>query len=590
MNSVIIAAGSAILYLVAYHTYGKFIARKVFKINPKNICPSVKYDDDVDYVPTKKSILFGHHFTSIAGTGPIVGPAIAIIWGWVPALVWSLFGAIFMGAVHDFGALVVSLRHQGRSIGDIAGDLINNRVRALFLIIIFFALLIVVAIFGVVIAKCFGMYPQAVLPVWLQIPIALGLGYLVCKKKFPVLFPSIIAIILMYITIFAGAHFPMEMPTMLFANKAGKTLLSLDPTAIWVVLLLVYVYIASTLPVHVLLQPRDYINSHQLLIAMGLLALGVLFTHPTMAAPALNLHPKGAPPILPMIFVVLACGAVSGFHSLVSSGTSSKQCDCESNARFIGYGSMLLEGMLAVFVIIACGAGIGLGLTDDGETFTGAAAFSHQYSSWAAAKGLSSKINAFVAGATQMLAGIGVPKEVAITILGVFIVSFAATTLDTATRIQRYIVGELAKLCKVPFLAGKHPATLIAVTTAFLLAFHNGSGKGALRLWPLFGCTNQLLAGLALLVVTVYLAKKKYPIVFTLLPMVFMIFMTGWAMTDTIKGFYLSKDWLLLGIGIIIMVLEIWMIIESIIVLKNIFSNREDDKTAEPFLEPEIGI
>jgi carbon starvation protein len=323
---------------------------------------------------------------------------------------------------------------------------------------------------------------------------------------------------------------------------------------------------------------------------MGLLAAGVIMTQPEMVAPAINAHPKGAPPILPMLFVVLACGAVSGFHSLVSSGTSSKQCDAEKSALSIGYGSMLLEGMLAVFVIIACGAGIGLGLVDKGQTFIGTEAFTHYYADWATINnhGIGAKIGAFVAGGAKMLNGIWIPHEIAITLIGVFIVSFAATTLDTATRIQRYIVGELAKLCKVPALSRKHPATLIAVSTAFLLAFHNGSGTGALILWPLFGCTNQLLAGMALLVVTVYLAHKKYPIYYTLIPMLFMVAVTGWAMIDTLDRFFKDRNWLLFGIGIIIFALEIWMIIESAIVVKNVLTDSDENEDDAEIITEEL--
>ncbi len=566
MNSLIVAVGAGILYLIAYHTYGKFLGRKVFKLDPESVCPSKELQDNIDFVPTQKPILFGHHFTSIAGTGPIVGPAIAIIWGWVPALIWVLVGSIFMGAVHDFGAMVVSLRNQGRSIGDIASDLVNKRVRTLFLLIIFFELWIVVAIFGVVIAVVFNMYPQAVLPVWLEIPIAVWLGYMIYKKGAPHLPMSLLAVAIMYVTVIIGAYVPIKLPAV-----AG-----LSPVAVWVVILLIYAYIASTLPVQTLLQPRDYINSHQLFVALGLLTLGVLFAHPTMVAPAANFSPEGAPPIWPMIFVVIACGAISGFHSLVSSGTSSKQCDAETSSLTIGYGGMLMEGMLATFVIVACGAGLALGLTKGGEVFTGAAAFNQHYASWGAAAGLGSKIAAFVQGSANMIESIGIPANITVTIMGVFVVSFAATTLDTATRLQRYIVAELATAWGVPSLARRHPATIIAVVSAFILAFYNGSGKGALTLWPLFGSVNQLLAGLALLVVTVYLAYRKAPLVYTMIPMIFMLFMTGWAMVLNLNKFYSSANWLLFCIGLAVFVLEIWMIIESAIILRKVYGEEAE--------------
>ena len=561
MNSLILAIGTAVLYIIAYRTYGRFLGKKIFKLSRDVVCPSRELQDNVDFVPTKAPILFGHHFTSIAGTGPIVGPAIAIIWGWVPAMLWILIGSVFMGAVQDFGALVLSLRNQGRSIGDIASDVVNKRVRIMFLFIIFMLLWIIVAIFGVVIAICFDMFPQAVLPVWLEIPIAIWLGHMIYKKGASHLPMSIIAVIIMYITVIIGSYIPIKMPAI-----AG-----LNPVGVWVVILLAYAYIASTLPVQTLLQPRDYINSHQLFIAMGLLTVGVLVAHPVMVAPAVNLTPEGAPPIWPMIFVVIACGAISGFHSLVSSGTSSKQCSTERDALPIGYGGMLMEGMLATFVIIACGAGLALKLTDGGETFTGLAAYSHHYASWGAAKGLGSKINAFVTGSANMIESIGIPHTITMTIMGVFVASFAATTLDTATRLQRYIVSELARSWNAPALSRKHPATMIAVGTALVLAFYNGSGKGALTLWPLFGASNQLLAGLALLIITIYLAHKKVSIVYSMVPMVFMLFMTGWAMLLNLQNFFNNSNWLLYCIGIVLLILEIWMVIESFLMLHSIY-------------------
>jgi len=569
MNSLFLAIGAAALYLIAYHTYGKYLGSKIFKLDPDAVCPSKELQDDIDFVPTKKPILFGHHFTSIAGVGPIVGPAIAIIWGWVPCMIWIIFGSILMGAVHDFGAMVVSLRSQGRSIGDLAAEVISKRVRILFLLIIFFLLLIVVAIFGVIIAVVFKMFPQSVLPVFLEIPIALWLGYMIYKKGGNHVVLSIIAVVIMYITVVLGTYVPIKLPTMF----------GIGPVGLWVIILLVYAYIASTLPVQTLLQPRDYINSHQLMIALCLLTLGVIVAHPTIVAPAVNLSPKGAPPIWPMIFVIIACGAISGFHSLVSSGTSSKQCNIESDALSIGYGGMLLEGMLAVFVIIACGAGLAMGLVKDGQTLTGIAAFSQNYASWSAAAGLGAKISSFVVGSANMIESIGIPHNITITIMGVFVASFAATTLDTATRLQRYIVAELGISIGVPAISKKHPATIIAVVTALILAFSKPSGTGAMTLFPLFGGANQLLAGLALLVITIYLARKKVAIVYTFIPMVFMIFMTGWAMLINLNKFYSSANWLLFGISLAIIILEIWMIIESVVVLKNVYG-KEAESTA----------
>ncbi|MCF8044546.1 MAG: carbon starvation protein A [Desulfarculaceae bacterium] len=560
MNSLLLVIIMFVGFLIAYHTYGKYLGKKIFKLASDFVCPSHELQDDLDFVPTNKHVLFGHHYTSIAGLGPIVGPAVGLIWGWVPAAIWVFFGSIFIGAVHDFGALVVSLRHDGRSIGDVSGDIITPRVRFLFLLIIFFLLLLVIAVFALVIAILFTMYPQAVIPVWIEVPLAVWVGHMIYKKGASHTTMGLLAVVLLYVTVVIGAYLPVDLTAFGMSGKAALIT--------WIVILFVYAFIASRLPVQVLLQPRDYINSHQLFVALGLLFLGVLVARPDITAPMYNASPEGAPPIWPFIFVVIACGAISGFHSLVSSGTSSKQCYGEDDAKFIGYGSMLMEGTLSALVIVACAAGLGMGLDTDAGLLTGIEAYSHHYASWSAASGLGAKLNAFVKGAANMIGSYGIPMNITITIMGVFLVSFAATTLDTATRLQRYIVGELAYATRVPALAGKTPATLIAVLTAFILAFYNGSGKGALTLWPLFGTANQLLAGLALLVITVYLVKKGIPTIYTLLPMLFMIFMTGWAMLMNLNKFYSSGNMLLFGIGLCILILEIWMILEALIFFK----------------------
>ena len=577
MNSLVLAAVMMVAYVVAYHTYGKFLGRKIFKLDPTARCPSTTLQDNHDFVPTSKHILFGHHYTSIAGLGPIVGPAIGIIWGWVPAVLWVLFGSILFGAVHDLGALVVSLRHEGRSIGDLSADVVNPRVRVLFLLIIFFLLLIVIAVFALIIAILFNRYPAAVIPVWLEIPIALGLGWWVYKKGKSAFWPSVIAVIIMYITVVIGARFPFDLAESFghisWINNASQAAL-----VTWIILVLVLnSWLASTLPVQTLLQPRDYINSHQLVIAMALLAIGVIVAHPTIVAPAVDTDPTGAPPLWPFLFVTIACGAISGFHCLVSSGTSSKQCRSESDAQFIGFGSMLWEGALAALVIVAVAGGLGMGLEVAEDTvLTGTEAFNHHYSSWQAASGLSAKLDAFVYGSANMMQAYGMPERIALAIIAVFIVSFAGTSLDSATRIQRYVVVELARACRVKPLQHRQLATIFAVVTAAALAFYNGSGKGAMTLWPLFGATNQLLAGLALLVVTIYLAKRNISVIYTAIPMAFMIFMTGWATIVQIKGFYEDTpiNWLLLIIALIVLVLEAWMVIESLIVLQQVRRRR----------------
>jgi carbon starvation protein len=561
MDVILLMAVTFTGYLIAYHTYGKFLAKKIFKLSDEHIVPSVEFQDGSDFVPTRKGIIFGHHYTSIAGTGPIVGPAIGIIWGWIPALVWVFVGSIVMGAVDDFGSLVLSLRNQGKSISEITSKYIGPRVRMIFFLIIFFELLIVIAIFGLVIAVIFNMFPQSVFPVWMEIPIAVALGWFIYKRGGNVKLYTFIAVFTMYITVILGHFLPIVIP---------DTFAGIPATGIWTIMLLIYAFIASTLPVTTLLQPRDYINAWQLFIAMGLLITGVLASgfggsfH--IAAPAFNMNPEGAPPVWPFLFITIACGAISGFHCLVSSGTSSKQVCRESDAQFVGYGSMLMEAALATLVIIAVTAGIGLAYsTSEGALLTGTAAWNTHYSSWSASAGLASKIDAVVIGSANMIASIGIPKTLAVIVMGVFIASFAGTTLDTATRIQRYVVSELFSNTKANFLSGKYAATTFAVTTAAVLAFGTGaSGKGALTLWPLFGAVNQLLAALALLLITVYLKRSGgYKFLISGLPCIFMLVMTVWGIILNQKNFISQSNWLLIIINMMILILALWMVAEG---------------------------
>ncbi len=589
MQTLLIAIIAAFGFIVAYHTYGKWLGKKIFQLSADAICPSIELQDDVDFVPTPRSIIFGHHFTSIAGTGPIVGPAIAVMWGWLPALLWVVFGAIFVGALHDFGSLVVSLRNKGQSVGDVAGKLISPRTRMLFLLVLFLGLTVVLAIFGLVIAAVFRMYPSAIFPCIVQVPIAVFIGTWLHRKGVAILFPSLIALCVMYLTVIFGNE------GMLGSFNAYLATL---PTIAWVIILLTYSYIASVLPVWSLLQPRDYINALQLLSVIALIVVGLVVaaffggapvegTRPDLiiSAPIVDIRPADAPLIFPFLFITIACGACSGFHCLVASGTSSKQVSCETDAKFVGYGSMLTEGFLATLVILACVAGLSLGIEGEHGTLLGSEAWDARYASWATAGGLGAKVGAFVDGSANFIASLGISSSIAVAFMGVFVASFAGTTLDTACRLQRYVVQEIAKTPSLPFqaLTNKHAATLLAVILAGLLAAIPASGEwtvakmgtGGLILWPLFGAINQLLAGLAFLVIAAFLWHQKKPLWFIIPPAIFMLAMPMWAMimqafvgTAAAESWISQERWLLLAMGIAAIALEFWIVFEAIALIK----------------------
>ena len=560
MNSLLIILVTSIGYIIAYSTYGKLVAHKLFKLSSDNKMPAHKYRDDIDFVPTKKHIIFGHHFTTIAGLGPIVGPTIGVIWGWLPALLWVFFGSIFMGAVHDFTILVISARNDGKTIGDLTGNIIGPSTRMAFQVLIQFLLLIVLSVFAMIVGVLFNMYPEAVFPVWMQIPIAIWLGWKIRQGKNDFIY-SIIAVLLMYATVVAGIYLPITLPPVM-----GSSVVT------WCLLLFVYVYFASTIPVQILLQPRDYINSHQLILAMILLVAGVIVAHPILTAPAINYEATAPgsdiPSLFPLLFITIACGAISGFHSLASSGTTVKQVDKEKDTLFIGYGGMIWESFLAVLVIIAVAGGLGLGLEEDGTLLKGMEAFRHHYASWATATtGLDAKLEAFIVGASNLFASIGIPASFGKAIIAVFIVSFANTTLDSATRIQRLSFqemcknksGEIAKPFKNRFFA-----TFIVVLAAIILTFLKPGGQGAMKLWPLFGSLNQLLAALALGIASLYFYKKRKSILYTLLPMIFILLVTGYSMVVNIFTYIFEPDYTLLVISILILLLTLWLLVGGV--------------------------
>ena len=530
-----------------WFVYSKFIATKIYQLDPDFVTPANEFNDGVDYVPTNKYVLWGHHFTSVAGAAPIVGPAIAVYWGWVPAVLWVTIGTVFFAGVHDFGALWASSRHKGKSIGALSEDVIGKRTRALFMVVVFLVLLMVNAVFGVVIAGAFVNTPNAVFPAWSAIVVALIIGQLLHRNVNLTLL-SVVGVMALYFSIYVGSVMPIELPTGLFGLTANAN---------WIVILFIYAAIASMLPVWVLLQPRDFINGMQLFVGLFLLYGAVLLSLPDISAPAFNNSmTEDAPSLMPLLFVTIACGAVSGFHGIVSSGTSSKQLDKETDARFVGYFAALGEGSLALITIVAV-SGAALAATPE--------LWHEIYDKYGSAGA-----GTFIQGGAQLITnGWGIPVGVSTTLLATMVALFAGTTMDSGVRLQRYIIQEWGDIYHIALFKKGIFATLLAVTCCLLLAFGAGgaSGTGGLSIWPLFGSTNQILAAMTLLVISVMLIKMGRPARYTLIPMIFVLVTSSWAAVLKLMEFWAAGNWLLVTIDIVVLVTSLMVILEAISVI-----------------------
>jgi carbon starvation protein len=562
MPAIFVAAVVAVIFLLGYRYYGKYLAERVYVLDDRRLTPAHTMMDGVDFVPTNKHVLFGHHFTSVAGAAPIVGPAVGVFWGWGPALAWVVLGTVFAAGVHDFGAIVVSMRNRAQNIGTLTRTVINERSRVLFLAIIFFLLTLVNAVFAVVIGNLFVANPGAVIPIFVEIPVAIFIGQYIYKKKTSALGPSLIGVGILYILIAVGQRYPITAVADLSVS------LGLQPRTLWVVIMFVYAFIASRIPVWVLLQPRDYINSHQLFIALGVIFLGVLVGFDRIVAPVVNTNlPEGSPNFFPFLFVTIACGAISGFHSLVSSGTTSKQIDKESDAKYVGYAGSIGEGSLAVGSILAATAGIAIVGLDWNE----------RYADFGTASG--GAVGNFVNGVAGFASNLGVPVDLGRVFAAVVVISFAATTMDTGVRLQRYIIAELGSL--IPAKAGPvggvvrkvgsnvTAATAAAVVIPFALAVAPARGTSTAGfafgdLWRIFGTTNQLTAGLALAVIATYVARQGRNPVAQLVPLAFLLVMTTWALVLQVTGLFQAGDWLLGPLSSVILVLALWLIYEAV--------------------------
>lgn len=541
MQPVLAAICCFVLYAVVYRFYARHLGARIFRLDPNAPTPAHSMGDGVDYVPCRRMVLFGHHYASIAGLAPMLGPAIAVIWGWLPGMLWVVLGTLFIGAVHDFSALVISMRHRGMSIGKVAENLIGRRAKGIFLLIILFLICLVMGVFIRTVSGLFtsDFYPESVFPTFSLIGIAMVIGWLVYKRGVSVVRLTVVGFVLMLAAVGIGLNIGRP-------DLGGEA---------WVVILLVYAFAASTLPVWALLQPRDYLNSWLLYLGLGAAYVGLFVLSPQFAAPMVDTQPAGAPPIFPFVFIVIACGAISGFHGLVSSGTTSKQIDKETDAVPIGYGGMVGESLLGLLAVLACTAG-----------FRSAESWAAHYASWDSASGLAEKMKAFIDGTAMFLSSLGLPTELAQAFVALVAVSFALTSLDSGTRLLRYNIEEISQSVGVPALGQRYVASTLAVALIGFFAFYEIQGQPAgLALWGLFGSTNQVLGALTLLAVTIYLRQKGRNYLYTLLPMAFMLVVTAVAMVLDLRKYWSAGQLLLGGIAACIFALSVWLVVEAVI-------------------------
>ena len=468
------------------------------------------------YVPSKPLVLFGHNFASIAGAGPVIGPIIAMHhFGWAVTLVWIMLGSVFIGAVHDYLTLMVSVRNRGSSIADIAETTMGYRAKAVFAIFLILAMLLVIAVFGVVAAKTLIAQPEMVFPTFAIIPVSMVLGWCIYKKNYSLKIVSTIAVLVVILNIYIGFKIPLPLPQ--------EGVLGFSPLLFWFVMLMVYAGVASIMPVQTLLQPRDYLSTFILFGSMSLGIIALLWVAPGLNTPAW----RGAMsdvqgPVWPMLFVLVACGAVSGFHSLVAGGTTSKQLTNETQGKAIAYGGMLTEGVVAVVTVLMVAGGLYWIAPEGGGVDMARLGFREtlQSGGWILAFG-----NGYGNVVHQMLPVMSFTIASMIAVLALN--TFVLTTLDTAVRITRFLVQEsLGK--QVPAFRNKYAVTVLVVFVAYLI----GATDGWQKIWPIFGATNQLIAAVALFVVATWLMAVKRPTQYVLYPALFMVVTTiaalGW--------------------------------------------------------------
>jgi len=540
MNTLILTAILILWLFLGYKIYGSFIEKKVLEIDNTRPTPALELNDGIDYSPAKRPLLFGHHFSSIAGAGPILGPLLGVLYfGWLGALLWVALGSVFLGAVHDYTSLMTSVRNKGTSLGDISEKTLGKRTKIIFSVFLWLSLALVIAVFAVVASKTLVSQPKIVIPTFGLVFLAMFFGWLIYRKGVNIFIATLIALVCLFFLIYLGDLFPVELPA---------KILGLSSQNFWFFILIIYSLFASSLPVWFLLQPRDYISTWILFLGLGIGYLGLIGFQPNINAPAFVSFSSKGGPLWPMLFVIIACGAISGFHSIVAGGTTSKQLPNEASGKLIGYGGMVTEAALAGLVIFIAAAA----LAWDPSGIESQFGFQYLMSS-------GDPINAFATGYGRIVSSLPTITFLYGAFFGmVMLNAFVLTTLDTGTRLGRFIFSELLGK-RAPVFKNRWIASAFILVFAALM----GATEGYKAIWPVFGASNQLVAALALVVVSSYLVSIKKPTKYTLYPAYFMLLTTLAALVYQGMRFFRDGSFLLASVTVLLIALALVIVYEA---------------------------
>ncbi|MBW8053826.1 MAG: carbon starvation protein A [Nitrospira sp.] len=551
MNALFLLLTGAAVFVLGYRFYAKLLALSVFRLDANYSTSADAQADEPESVTHNRHLVFGYHFALVAGATTLTGAGISVVWGWVPAFLWVVVGTVVAAGVYGLGTLWLARREPASGMAELVANLMGSRARSLVLILATALILTMNAVFAWLTAEMLKAYPSAVLPFWTQMLLALGLGFFLHRAGARLARATLITVVLALIAVWLLGHVPVAFSGALNIDLRGHSLLSLDATPAWVVLLFVSSYYVTRAPHWKLAQPRGYLMAWQAGLLLLIVTAAIIIMQPTIVAPNFNTLPTG-PRALPWIFVTLTSGAIAGFYLLFAQGITARHMVRVTDARYLGYGAAVAEGALALSVILVCTAG-----------FSSPDKWAQFYSSWQGVQSLPRVLRLYIDGSAGLAGALGIDKDLARTFAAVVVTGLIAVTLDAGIRVQKQLLTELVKLYGVSRLKNEKTVLLFTVTLAAALALYDGHGRGGLALWPLFGSWNQILALTGLLLIALALRRRRQPAFAVWVPALFLLLVTTWALGSQLALWWHSGDWLLLCGGIILLGLEGWLVWEA---------------------------